>query len=119
MRSPYSRVGIIGRTYIRSAADTPNVVRIQNKYTLTPLDKWGTRYRPPRPRHVERRSKKFTIPGTARGQDPLKFFDTLGDQLRLFPPPAADRPLLRALAAVGIGPGLHPSAEPRRGGAIR
>jgi hypothetical protein len=119
IRSPYTRVWIIGRTYIRNAADTPNVVRIQNKYALTPLDKWGTRYRPPRPRRVDRTPTEFTIPGTRSGQDPLKFFDALGDQLKLFPPPAADRPLLRQLAAVGIGPGLHPSTERRLSAALR
>ena len=50
------------------------------------------------------------IPGTAPGENPVAFFDALGDQLAKFPPPAADRPLLTQLATVGIGPGLHPSA---------
>jgi hypothetical protein len=57
------------------------------------------------------RSTQATIPGTAKGADPLRFFDTLGDALRRFPAPARDRPLLRQLARVGIGPGLHPSTE--------
>jgi hypothetical protein len=111
IRSPYTRVWIIGRTYIRDAADTPNVARIQHEYSLTPLSRWGTPYRPPRPAHVDRRGRRYGIPGTGRGQDPLAFFDALGDQLRRFPPPAADRPLLRRLAAVGIGPGMHPSGD--------
>ena len=111
IRSPYARVWIIGRTYIRDAADTPNVVRIQNEYGLTPLHQWGKPYKPRRPRHVDRSTTKYTVPGTRPGQDPLAFFDALGDQLKLFPPPAADRPLLARLAAIGIGPGLHPSAD--------
>jgi hypothetical protein len=104
---------MIGRTYIKSAADTRNVVKIQNEYSLTPLDRWGTSYRPPRPKHVRRKSTKYAIPGTQPGQDPLAFFDALGDQLKRFPPPSADRPLLTQLTAVGIGPGLHPSNDPR------
>jgi hypothetical protein len=108
LQSPYTRVWIIGRTYIKGPADTPNVVRIQNTYSLTPLNRWGTHYRPKRAIHPKRRTKRYTIPGTAAGQNPLAFFDALGDQLKQFRPPAADRPLLRQLATVGIGPGLHP-----------
>ncbi len=119
IRSPYTRVWVIGRTYIRNAADTPNVVRIQNEYSLTPLDKWGTNYKPPRPRYVQTKLTQYKVPGTGRGVDPLAFFDALGDQLKLFPPPRADRPLLRRLAAVGIGPGMHPSSEHKLRAATR
>ena len=111
IRSPYTRVWIVGRTYIKNAADTPNVVKVQNEFSLTPLDRWGRRYRPPRPKHVHKKVRQYSIPGTGRGQNPLAFFDALGDQLKAFAPPAADRPLLRELATVGIGPGLHPSSE--------
>jgi hypothetical protein len=109
IRSAYNRVWIVGRTYIKDAADTPNVVRIQNQYGLTPLSKFGTVYKPPRPRHIDLKVNKFSVPGTTAGSNPLAFFDALGDQLKRFPPPAADRPLLRQLAAVGIGAGEHPS----------
>jgi hypothetical protein len=111
IRSTYTRVWIIGRTYIRDAADTPNVVRIQNEYSLTPLSKWGTNYRPTPPKHRRTRPKHYTVPGTASGQNPLAFFDALGDELEQFPPPVRDRPLLRGLATVGIGPGMHPSTN--------
>jgi len=117
IRSPYTRVWIIGRTYIRNAADTPNVVRIQNEYSLTPLDKWGQGYTPPRPQHVTATPTTYTVPGTSPGGNPLAFFDALGDQLKQFPSPAADRPLLKQLAAVGIGPGMHPSTNRRLGAA--
>ncbi len=119
LRSPYPRVWIIGRTYIRDAADTVNVVRIQNQYSLTPLDRWGTRYLPARPRHAVRTSKQFTVPGTQAGENPLAFFDALGDQLRRFPPSARDRPLLGQLATIGVGPGLHPSTNAKLDAAVR
>ncbi len=109
IHSPYTRVWVIGRTYIKNAADTSDVVRIQNRYSITPLSKWGRRYRPPRPRRVDRTPTAFTVPGTGPHANPLAFFDALGDQLRSFPAPARDRPLLKQLASVGIGPGKHPS----------
>jgi hypothetical protein len=119
IQAPYTRVWVIGRTYIRNAADTPNVVRIQNKYSITPLGKWGTHYTPPRPKHVDLHVTNFTVPGTAKGSDPLRFFDVLGDQLKHFPPPARDRPLLQQLATVGIGAGKHPSSEARVDASVR
>ncbi len=115
IRSPYTRVWIVGRTYIKNAADTPNVLRIQNEYSLTPLSKWakfGANYKPPRPKHVDRTLTTYTVPGTTTGSDPLAFFDALGDQLKHFPPPAADHAVLARLASVGIGAGRHPSSEP-------
>jgi hypothetical protein len=119
IRSPYTRVWVVGRTYIKNAADTPNVVRIQNEYGLTPLSKFGTSYRPPRPRHVDRTVSNFKVPGTTAGTNPLAFFDALGDQLKRFPPAAADRPLLQQLAAVGIGAGKHPSRNASVDAAVR
>jgi hypothetical protein len=95
------------------------VVKIQDEYSLTPLSKWGTNYRPPRPEHIRRKPKEYTVPGTAPGQNPVAFFDALGDQLKRFPPPARDRPLLRRLATVGIGPGMHPSTSPALDAATR
>jgi hypothetical protein len=114
IRAPYTRVWVIGRTYIVNAADTPNVVRIQNKYGLTPLSKWarfGSAYHAPRPKHIDRTLTQFTVPGTTAGSDPLAFYDSLGDLMKRFPPPTADRPLLTQLASVGIAPGAHPSQE--------
>jgi hypothetical protein len=111
IRSPYTRVWIIGRTYIENAADTRNVVRIQNQFSLTPLDRWARGYHPARPKHVHSKVRQYAVPGTASGQNPLTFFDALGAQLKAFPPPAADRPLLGQLATVGIGAGLRPSAD--------
>jgi hypothetical protein len=119
LRSPYTRVWIIGRTYVRDAADTPNVVRIQNRYSLTPLSRWGTGYKYPRPGHIDRHITQFVVPGTAPHANPLAFFDALGDALAAFPPPARDRPLLRQLRQVGIGPGLHPSREHGLSAAVR
>jgi hypothetical protein len=101
----YTRIWIIGSTQLRGSWDLAKVQRIQDGYTLTPLSKFGMRYRPAPPAHPHLKVKTYALPGG------LHFFDVLGQQLTRFPPPAADRPLLRQLAAVGIGPGMTPSTN--------
>jgi hypothetical protein len=113
IRSPYSRVWIIARTLVRGRSDVANVRRIEGRYTLTPLSKLGTNWKPPIGRHPDRRPQSFTAPTG------LAWFDMLGRLLERFPPPAADRPILRRLAKVGIGPGMEPSRERRLGAAAR
>ena len=97
----YSRLWIIGSTQLRGTWDLPNVHRIQDRYTLTPLSRYGTDYRHKQPAHPRTEVTTFKVP---RG---LRFFNTLGRQLALFPPPARDRAALRRFARVGIGPGMR------------
>ena len=49
IRSPYTRAWIIGRTLIRGNSDTKAVDKIQAGYTITPLSKYGTTYKPKPP----------------------------------------------------------------------
>jgi len=109
IKSPYDRVWIAGRTLIRGVEDEPAVQALQDQYTLTPLKKWGKPYTPKAPKKPDTTLNQATIPGTQSGDDPIAFFDALGDALKQFPPPAADQPLLDQLKTVGIGPKLHPS----------
>jgi len=106
VRSPYDRVWVLGRTHARSEADLRNVRRIQDAYSITPLSRFGTRYRPPAPRHPDRTLYEALPAGTGPGVDPLSFYSVLDRQMALFPPPARDRPLLARLRAIGVGPGL-------------
>ena len=112
VKSPHDRVWIVGRTYIRGPRDLGTVHRIQNRYTITPLSKFGTSYKPPRPRKIITKSTEATIPGTQPGEDPLAFYAALGKEMLKFPAPAADQPLLAKLKAVGVGPGLNPANVP-------
>jgi hypothetical protein len=114
IESPYDRVWIIGRTEVKGEADLPNVHVIQDQYTLTPLNRWDKKkpYVPKPPKIVDDTVNTTTIPGSQPGEDPIAFFDALGDSLHQFPPPAADKPLLNQLATVGIGPGMHPGKPP-------
>ena len=120
VNSPYNRVWVVGRTYLRGPRDLRNLHRIQNEYSITPLSKFGTAYTPPTPKKTVTRPTVATIPGTQPGEDPLAFYTALGKEMLKFPAPAADQPLLTQLEAVGIGPGLnaanaHLSADTLRG----
>ncbi len=110
VNSRYDRVWVVGRTYLRGPHDLGNVHRIQDEYSITPLSKFGTRYKPPRPSRIVTKPAAATIPGTQPGQDPLAFYTALGKEMLRFPAPAADRPLLAQLLTVGIGPGVSPGA---------
>jgi hypothetical protein len=110
--APTTRVWVIGRTLVKSSRDVQTVDKLERLYSLTPLSKFkpGQTWTPPAPKHPHTTQKIATIPGTATGSNPLAFFDALGAQLALFPPPPADKPLRGELATVGIGPGMQPSA---------
>ena len=101
----YSRIWIIGSTQLKGPQDVATVNQIQDGYTLTPLSKYGTEYKPPVPTQAETSATVFAMPTG------MAFYDTLGEQLKLFPPPAADDAQLKKLAEVGIGPGTTPSTD--------
>jgi hypothetical protein len=99
----YSRIWIIGSTQLKGPDDIANVNKIQDGYTLTPLSKFGTNYRPPVPSNPVTTVTESSVP------DGLQFFDELGQQLKLFPPQDKDKEELRKFAEVGIGPDMKPS----------
>ena len=103
----YSRIWIIGSTQLKGPNDVANVNKIQDGYTLTPLSKYGTAYQPPVPSDPDTTVTDYPVPSG------VQFFDVLGQQLELFPPPARDQVELSKLAAVGIGPGMTPSQDSR------
>ena len=106
VRSRYDRVWVVGRTYLRGAKDLGRLHRIQDAYSITPLSKFGTRFKPRRHRKVETTPTAAHIPGTQAGEDPLAFYAALG---------AADATVPRAggrQAAARSGSG--PSASARR-----
>ena len=109
VNSAYDRVWIVGRTYLRDPQDLRNLHRIQDQYSITPLSKLGTSYKPPAPKNIVTMPTTATIPGTQPGQDPLAFYAALGREMLKFPAPAADHPLLARLKTLGIGPGRNPA----------
>lgn len=115
IHAPYDRLWLIARTLVKNPADTANAIAIQAQEKLVPLFNWifqGLNYTPPAPHTTITTPTVAPIPGTQPGENPLDYFAALGQQLREFPPPAADQPLLTQLASVGIGPGMDPSRNP-------
>jgi hypothetical protein len=100
-----TRIWIIGSTQLKDQNDVANVNKIQDGYTLTPLSRYGTDYTPETPADPNTTVKNYAVPTG------LEFFDTLGQLLQQFPPPAADKEQLEAFATVGIGPGKAPSQD--------
>ena len=100
-----TRIWIIGSTQLKGADDVVAVDRIQDGYTLTPLSRLGTAYRPVAPANPVTTITKAAVPTG------MSYFDTLDRLLVAFPPPAADAPELAKLATVGIGPGRTPSTD--------
>ena len=109
----YSRIWVIGSTQLKGPSDVAAVNEIQDQYTLTPLSKYGTTYSPTTPSPA---NTTVTKHAPAAG---LQFFDELGEQLALFPPPSADAPALARFATVGIGPGKTPSTDSSLGAGIQ
>jgi hypothetical protein len=103
----YDRIWIIGSTQLKGADDVRNVNLIQDGYRLTPLSKFGTDFHPDVRTDPNATVHAFQMPTG------LGFFDMLGQQLELFPPPQSDHPALKRFAQVGIGPGMAPSQDKR------
>ncbi len=114
IHSPYDRVWMIGRVVVNGPEDLPAARAIEEQMQLVPLNKWakdGLNYKPRPPREVVEEPTIAQVPGTAVGENPLKYWKALGKALERFQPPAADKPILEELAAVNIGPGKAPSSK--------
>jgi hypothetical protein len=98
IRSKSRRLWVIGRTLARGPADQRRAQRLMRRYRLRVP---GRVHR--RPRRCDRTPEEATTPTG------LAFLDHLGRAMRRNPPPARDRPLLRRLRRIGVGPGLRPA----------
>ncbi len=106
IRSAYDHIWLAGRTLVYGPTGLTAAHRIQAGYRVMPLrdfEKSGLAYAPARPKTI---ITKHTVASLPTG---LAFLDELGTLLAQDPPPARDHAILTALAAAGIGPGLHPS----------
>ena len=98
LRSPTRRVWVIGRTLASGPADQRRAHRLMRRYRLAP---------PGGPRRFPKGCRPGP-PKKAKTPTGLAFLDALGRALEQNPPPARDKPLLKQLATVGVGPGLRP-----------
>ena len=102
MASPTPDVWLLGRTEVRGSSDLPTVHALQDRYHLAPVGE-GTSTTPDEPA----RCAPTTTPIATTG---LAVFDEISSDMAADPPLPADATTVAAMAAVGIGPGRHPSA---------
>jgi len=109
--APTNLVWLIGRTYTAGRADYPAVHAVQDRYALTPLDRWGwqdpaTAARPagsdPNPPPV---AAGVAPADQVAALDAATYFGRLAALMALTPPRSEDRPLLERIARIGIRPG--------------
>jgi len=108
IQSPTNMTWLIGRIQANGKHDFPNVHRLQDQITLTPLSRW---------------KKGQPNPGLAKASDlsnsgaksPMamvasmnahEYFSTLARLMGEQPPAAADGPVLKTLAEFGVVPGM-------------
>lgn len=108
IRSAYNRVFIIMRVYADESdpRDFDEVHKIQNKTTITPLNKYGKPgWKPQQPSNPD---TTVDDPGLPTG---MAYYDKLGELLKRYPPPAEDAAELTKLSEIGVGPGMTPSTD--------
>lgn len=100
---PTTQAFLLGRVLVANDADVPNVTALTARVTIAQLDPDAPA---PPPLGASPGAPALT------GENGLAFWDELGDALALNAPATdAQRALLDRLAALGVGPGLHPSSE--------
>jgi hypothetical protein len=98
-----------GRTYTSGEADDLAAAHaLQDQFTLTPLGKWGTDYRPPTNVPIKPGvDASATIPGQVMAMSVEGFFNRLAMLLANNPPYEADDPIVAQLTKLGIEPGVE------------
>lgn len=86
---PYRNIVLLGRTLAGDAADQSQALALIDRYSLTPTGPTGS---PP-----------ASIPMPSG----LAMLDAISAAMELNPPPGSDAALLRAIAGIGVGPGLR------------
>jgi hypothetical protein len=105
VRAPTPYVWVIGRTQTDGAGDYPTVRRQQDRYSLTPLSRWG---QPPQPvtGTVDPSVDIRTPPlHTVNNMAPAEFFARGAELMKQHPPGAYDAPILARMRRVGFRPG--------------
>jgi hypothetical protein len=94
---------LLGRTEVKGAANLLAAVEVEARYSLTALSGHGS--------GTTGGPSTMTCPAPAQpSSTSLGFLKTLGRDMAADPPEAADGPVVRAMAAAGIGPRRTPGA---------
>lgn len=107
IRSPTNMAWMIGRIQTNTAADFDDVAKIQQQFTLTPLNTWGTG-KPHSTRvvnHNHSQTAKDNPSARVAAMPASDFFSELSRLMGEQPPAETDRPILATLATFGVEPG--------------
>jgi hypothetical protein len=108
IQSPTYMTWLIGRIQANGKQDFPNVHRLQDQITLTPLSRWEKG--DPNPGFI-----RASEPSNSKTKDPLamvanmptdEFFSALARLMGEQSPAGADAPVLKTLAEFGVLPGM-------------
>lgn len=103
IRSPTSIGWIIGRTNTKGPADYPNVHRIQDGFTATPLSQWGkSRTTPAKARVNPGWDMKTPPPMQVAKMSAAEYFELFADLLKDNPPHEMDWNIVTQLEQIGI-----------------
>lgn len=91
IQAPTDMLWILGRTSVVSEKDLPNVYKIQEGYSLAPLD-------------ANQKPGAFDLPKIEASalDDPAKFYPLLAQLMKLNPPPQRDEAFLSKLELIGL-----------------
>ena len=103
--APTNHVWLLGRTQTNGVGDYDNVHIFQHGMRLVPLSEYPgkeeTRRQAPNMRHGAGVSPLDSV----KAMEPTAFFVTFAQEMKTDPPHAADGPMLRDLARIGLVPG--------------
>ncbi|MBW2298636.1 MAG: DUF1254 domain-containing protein [Deltaproteobacteria bacterium] len=108
IQAPTNMTWLIGRIQTNGKHDFPNVHRLQDQITLTPLSRWKKGQ--PNPGFA-----KASDPSDSRAKSPMamvagmdahEYFSMLARLMGEQPPAVADGPVLKTLAEFGVVPGV-------------
>ena len=104
--SPTNLVWIEGSNQYDGPSSLATVNAIQAGYKLTPLSDWGTSYTPPTNVPTNANVDTSSTPQSqTQNMSPQSFFSELATLMGPNPPSAADAPVERQMARIGIVPG--------------
>jgi hypothetical protein len=106
LRMPTNMTLLGGRIRIESPGQTRTINALQDQWTLTPLSKWSTEWKPPTDVPLKPGVDAVTsVPQQVLAMTPETFFGRVNALLAGNPPYPADAPVLARIAKIGIKPG--------------
>lgn len=105
-KSPTSMVWLLGRIYCTGTKeDYAKVHKIQDEMSLVPLSAYGKDYTPPAGKVDPSIDMKTAVRDQVNALDAVEFFTLFCELLKSNPPAAADAPIVKKMADIGIVPG--------------